>query len=180
MLQQRSGLSLSLHVRSQVGFAADERGIRSHYSFPLYLDTFVNDNFVRVERRSLVERSYCFFLRMSRECDSREVSTGGRLIKTGDEGELNREREKGERRAKPRLRGRYESVELMKRSWLNNRYRCESWKRERMKLLMLYPRGSPPVRNRLINNSIVSPGFVVKIERDASFCPLLLRIRPQF
>lgn len=180
MLQQRSEFWFIIVVTREVGLAVDERGIRSHYSFPLYLDTFVNDNFVRVERRSLVERSYCFFLRMSRECDSREVSTGGRLIKTGDEGELNREREKGERRAKPRLRGRYESVELVKRSWLNNRYRCESWKRERMKLLMLYPRGSPPVRNRLINNSIVSPGFVVKIERDASFCPLLLRIRPQF
>lgn len=94
MLQQRSEFWFIIVVTREVGLAADERGIRSHYSFPLYFDTFVNDNFVRVERRSLVERSYCFFLRMSRECDSREVSTGGRLIKTGDEGELNRERER--------------------------------------------------------------------------------------
>lgn len=31
----------------------------------------------------------------------------------------------------------------------------------------------PPVRNWLINNSIVSPGFVVKIGRDASFLSAL-------
>lgn len=97
MLQQRFEFWFIIVVTREVSrLAADERGIRSHYSFPLYLDTFVNDNFFRVERRSLVERFYCFFLRMSRECDSREVSTGGRLIKTGDEGELNREREGGE------------------------------------------------------------------------------------